>query len=167
MNYQLRKALPEDLPAVCLIFQRAVEAMNAQNISQWDEVYPNREVLLQDILQENMYVVTDEEGDICAVFTINREYDPVYANGGWHYKGPDFAILHRLCVDPARQNRGIGGQTLRLLEDLLRGRGYASLRLDAFSLNPFALRMYENAGYTKTGKVNFRKGLFFLYEKIL
>jgi predicted GNAT family acetyltransferase len=37
--------------------------------------------------------------------------------------------------------------------------------LDAFSLNPFALRLYEKIGYVRVGEANWRKGLFYLYEK--
>ncbi len=50
---------------------------------------------------------------------------------------------------------------------MLRDRGIESVRLDAFSLNPYALRMYEGLGYKKVGEANWRKGLFYLFEKNL
>ena len=33
--------------------------------------------------------------------------------------------------------------------------------------NPFATKMYEKIGYEKTGSAEWRKGLFYLYEKKL
>ncbi len=167
MNYTVRNADRADLETVVSIFTRAIDLMQTQNIPQWDAIYPNRAVLSDDILHRNMYAVVDKADVILAVFVINQDSDPAYAAGNWSYQGDRYAVLHRLCVDPARQNRGIGSKTLPLIEALLRDLGYVSIRLDAFSLNPYSLRMYNKAGYTKVGEVQFRKGLFFLYEKVL
>lgn len=54
---------------------------------------------------------------------------------------------------------------MELIESIIQSKGIETIRLDAFSQNPIALRMYENLGYKKVGEVNFRKGLFYLYEK--
>lgn len=42
-----------------------------------------------------------------------------------------------------------------------------SIRLDVFTQNPFALRLYEKTGYRKTGTADWRKGKFILMEKVL
>jgi len=52
-------------------------------------------------------------------------------------------------------------------EGVLINMGIKSVRLDTFSENPAALRLYEKLGYKNTGRVNFRKGLFYLFEKSL
>jgi hypothetical protein len=54
-----------------------------------------------------------------------------------------------------------------MIEELLRKEGIQSIRLDAFSLNPYALKMYGALGYQKVGETNWRKGLFYLLEKKL
>jgi ribosomal protein S18 acetylase RimI-like enzyme len=54
-----------------------------------------------------------------------------------------------------------------MIEELLREKGVESIRLDAFSLNPVALGMYNRLGYKKVGEVIWRKGLFYLFEKKL
>ena len=54
---------------------------------------------------------------------------------------------------------------MQLIEDILRTRGIETIRLDAFSLNPIALKMYEKLGYQRVGEVTWRKGLFYLFEK--
>ena len=53
------------------------------------------------------------------------------------------------------------------VEAWARERGYRDIRLDAFSLNPQALRMYDRLGYAKRGEAVWRKGLFYLMEKQL
>ena len=53
------------------------------------------------------------------------------------------------------------------LEQSVLDRGLRAIRLDAFSLNPAALKLYESRGYERAGEIQFRKGLFYLYEKRL
>lgn len=165
-NLKVLKAKIEDLPEVLSMFQNAIQYMNKNNIPQWDEHYPNEEVLKEDIEKNELYIV--KMGDIIAsVFVINSEYDDDYEYGNWTYKGESYVILHRLCVNVKVQNQGIGTKTLSIIEKMIKDNNIKSIRLDAFSKNPYALRMYENNNYKRVGEVNFRKGLFYLYEKIL
>jgi RimJ/RimL family protein N-acetyltransferase len=41
------------------------------------------------------------------------------------------------------------------------------MRLDAFSENPRALRVYDRDGYRRAGQVRLRKGTFICFEKAL
>lgn len=76
-------------------------------------------------------------------------------------------MIHRLCVNPAFQKQGIAKKTLAYIESELRTEGIASIRLDAFSENPYALALYEHAGYQRVGHADWRKGRFYLYERII
>nr|WP_245251526.1 GNAT family N-acetyltransferase [Paenibacillus turicensis] len=102
---------------------------------------------------------------IACAFVLNSNYDEEYINGDWKYGNESFSIVHRLCVNPDFQNQGIGTRSMVLIEKMLRKNGIKSIRLDAFSLNPSALRLYEKIGYVRVGEANWRKGLFYLYEK--
>lgn len=165
-NLIVLKAKIADLPVVLTLFQEAIDYMNNNNIPQWDEYYPNEEVLKEDIQKNELYIVKLEE-IIVSVFVINSDYDSDYKYGNWTYKGKSYVILHRLCVNVKYQNQGIGTKTLSLIEKVLKDNNIKAIRLDAFSKNPYALRMYENNDYKRVGEANFRKGLFYLYEKIL
>ena len=44
---------------------------------------------------------------------------------------------------------------------------YTSVRLDVYSENPYALRLYQGNGYMKRGYADWRKGRFFMMEKQL
>ncbi|HAK41980.1 MAG TPA: GNAT family N-acetyltransferase, partial [Clostridium sp.] len=116
-------------------------------------------ILMQDILKNQMFL-GEIDSKIASIFVLNQEYDEEYNNMNWQYKDMSFFIIHRLCVNPKFQNQRIGTKTMLLIEELLRSEGIETIRLDAFSLNPFALKMYEKLGYTKVGEVNWRKGLF-------
>lgn len=90
-----------------------------------------------------------------------------YAQINWTFSAQRVAALHRLCVCPKEQGKGIGKKTVLLAQHMLVNEGIHMVRLDAFAGNPAALRLYEGMGYRHAGSVNFRKGLFFCYEKQL
>ncbi len=162
----IRKACLNDLDIVVQLFNNAIQNMNDNNIPQWDEMYPNKEILEEDILNQEMIVgvIGDE---IVSAAVINEDYDEEYNDARWNYPDASFIVIHRFCVNPTCQNQGIGTKTLRSVEEYVHNQEIQSIRLDAFSLNPKALHMYEKAGYVKTGEANWRKGLFYLYEKKL
>ena len=99
------------------------------------------------------------------MYVLNQECDNAYKNGKWKYEDEPFYVVHRLCVDPAFQNKGIAKSTLLHIEKQLKEIGIHVIRLDVFSNNPFALRLYNSLGYSKVGHADWRKGRFFLMEK--
>lgn len=163
---EFRTAVPADLSRVSEIYRAAARFMDEEGIPQWDELYPSEEDLREDILRSEMTLGLEDGTPVCA-FTLNRECDPEYSDGVWSYFGPDFCVLHRLCVDPAYQHRGIASQAMDYLEKKLREKGCRALRLDVFSQNPYALRLYAKHGFQKTGQVRWRKGIFYFNEKVL
>ena len=76
-------------------------------------------------------------------------------------------MLHRLCVNPELQGRGLARQAMARMEKNALDKGFDSVRLDVFSQNLHAQRLYEKLGYRRTGEVRFRKGIFHLLEKAL
>ena len=56
---------------------------------------------------------------------------------------------------------------MNFAEDRARELGYCAIRLDAFTKNPRALRLYQTLGYHDAGGVTLRKGPFRCFEKRL
>lgn len=166
MEASFRKALIEDFKEISALYHAAVEKLIESRIYQWDEIYPDDEVLLEDILHGEMYLLISE-GSIASCVVLNEEQDRLYLTGSWRFTEGRVAVIHRLCVHPGFQSGGIGKKTVRLTEELAKENGYDIIRLDAFSQNNPAGNMYKNLGYTKAGEVSFRKGLFYLMEKAL
>ncbi len=161
-----RKAVPSDLPDILRVFRTAIRDMDDRGIHQWDEIYPSKSILQEDIERKELYVGASD-GRIAAAFTLNATHDREYETGRWQYAGLRYAVVHRLCVDPAYQGCGIGMKSMEIIENICRSEGIEAIRLDAFSQNPAALRLYKKLGYERAGEVTFRKGLFFLFEKRL
>lgn len=94
-------------------------------------------------------------------YIMNMYTNPEYQAGKWQYCGEKAGILHRLCVSPKAQHHGVGKAVLAHIEQQLRDMGVTSVRLDVFSENPYAIRLYEHNGYVQRGHVDWRKGRFF------
>lgn len=163
---QYRPGTKEDLHEICILFEKAIDLMEQQGIHQWDDIYPAKEVFLNDIEKNTLYVATEND-KIIAVYVLNQECDEEYHQCEWNNPDESACIIHRLCVSSDFQNKGIGSKVLSHIENQIKDMGYTSIRLDVFSENPYALRLYEKNGYEKRGYADWRKGRFYLMEKTL
>ena len=164
MNYC--KADISQLDEIFSLYQKAIIIMENDGIHQWDEIYPDKAVLEEDINKNQMYIgIKDQKIAVC--FVLSEECDEEYKNGKWEYPEARFTVIHRLCVNPDFQKQGIATQTMEYLERLCKSEGYDSIRLDCFTENPYSRKLYEKAGYSVVGYADWRKGRFELREKKL
>ncbi len=162
------KVLNEDyLTDVMTIIKEVIIHMNEQGIDQWDEVYPNIEIITQDLKEKCAYGYFDND-ELSGYVAINKTYPPPYDKFKWKVNNGEFLVVHRLMIKPDKQGKGIAKQLMSFAEEFIRGNGYKAIRLDAFSLNPVAISLYEHIGYSKVGSGASRKGgLCYFYEKVL
>ena len=160
------KANTNQINEVFSVFSAAIINMEKQEIHQWDEIYPDKEIIAEDIARNQMYIgKIDNKITVC--FVLSEEYDEEYKNGKWQWPDARFCVIHRLCVSPDFQNQGIAAETLNYIEKLCKSQGYDSIRLDCFTENPYSRKLYDKAGYSVVGYADWRKGRFELREKIL
>lgn len=166
VEIKFRSGTAADTDEIMQLIRSAVKHMDETGISQWDEIYPARSDIEADIAAETLFVGT-VDGRIAVIYVLNHQYDDGYKNGAWRQPDVPYIVLHRLCVSPDFQNMGIAARTLSQLEAQARKSGYGAVRLDAFTRNPYALRLYEKDGFLAVGTAMFRKGEFYLMEKYL
>ena len=159
-------ACRDHLLEIVSLFDAAKKHMDANGIYQWDAIYPDRQILSEDIEQGILQIGTID-GQIAVVFVLEECAEADYEEADWSAHADRIIVLHRLCVHPAFQGKGIARGAMDYLERRVSERGISTIRLDAFSQNPAALKLYESRGYEKAGEIVYRKGLFFLYEKKL
>jgi mannose-6-phosphate isomerase len=165
MSLHPRKAVENDIPALCRIFGACIRDMDDRGLDQWRwEVYPSEAVLTEDVQKQTLYLM-EEDGEILAAFTINEEQHPLYLTLHWHF-GVRPAVLHRLVVNPSRQHKGLGREAMAHAVRLAREMGYDCLRLDTYLKNTRAMALYEGIPMRKVGQVKFdhRTTLFQCYE---
>lgn len=164
MKYQFRLAEVSELNMIIELYSGSIKHLAEQEINQWDEIYPNEKVLAGDIMNREMYVLT-EGSRILSCVVLNEAQDIEYRTGAWRYVEGRIMVIHRLCVNHEFQGCGLGRTTMEYAERQIKAAGYSSIRLDAFSDNYISRNLYEKLGYTYAGIVTFRKGLFYLMEK--
>lgn len=166
MTQTFRLAAPEDFSDVTDLFKKAIVHMNEQGIHQWDELYPTAQDLRADIDCRQMHLLIIGK-QLASAVVLNEFQQSEYLDGQWQETAGRPAVVHRLCVHPACWGQGLATKTMELSHEILMIAGYSSVRLDAFSLNPSALKLYARLGYRNAGTIMLRKGLFYLFEKQL
>lgn len=164
MEITFTLARESDLPAIWELYQAGIRGLRDHGILQWDERYPDQDILREDVSKGEMYLGW-QSGKLVGAYVLNQECDPQYESGSWKYPQEPFQVVHRLCVHPLYQGQGIARQIMEHIEETVRAAGIRVMRLDVFSCNPRALALYENLGYCRRGYADWRMGRFYLMEK--
>lgn len=162
------KATEKHLQGIMSLCKDCSQNMMNNSIDQWDDIYPNREIFLNDISNESLFlVVSDDQEEIMACIVLNDYQDPEYREIKWKHDREKTAVIHRLMVHPKHEGKGIARDLVKYVEILAKENKYCAIRLDVFSKNLRAVNFYKKLGYEVAGEVLFRKGQFFCFEKLL
>jgi len=159
-------ASEDDIDRVMVLVAACIAAMRAADIEQWDDIYPDRQTMLQDAQDRTLYLAS-VDGELVGTLVVNDWQNPEYSEVPWTISAARVAVVHRLMIDPKHQGKGAARELMRFAEERARGLGFGVVRLDAFSKNPRALHLYQRLGYHDAGSVTFRKGVFRCFEKAL
>lgn len=146
------------------LIAKVIIGLKQADIHMWDEVYPNAQIIQEDITSGSAYGYIDDDS-LIGYMAMNETYSPEYNQVDWLCKSDKNLIIHRLCVMPSFQGKSIGKKLMQFSEDYAKQHHYNSIRLDAFSMNTHSLAFYEKLGYANVGSVQFRKGQFYCFEK--
>ena len=167
MNLQFRKATLQEIPQIWEILQKATQRRKEDGSNQWQDGYPNPEVVKADIEKETGFVLT--EGEIlvgyCAVL-INDE--PAYAGieGKW-LSNEDFVVVHRIAIAQNYLGKGLAKEMMKFVEEFAIKNNIYSVKADTNFDNLAMMKSFEKAGYVYCGEVFFRGSARRAYEKVL
>tara|TARA_B100000945_G_C20115355_1_gene472271 strand:- start:91 stop:594 length:504 start_codon:yes stop_codon:yes gene_type:complete len=164
----IRKARQNDLKNIMQMFKSCVSGMIKNNIDQWDESYPNLEIIKNDLRAETFYIA-EINSKIVGGVNIDRIQDPTYLDIDWRDKTNQFLVVHRLAVKEDEWGKGIGKSLMYFAEGLVLKMGLKSIRLDTYSGNPKAMQFYLQLGYSELGKIDLKpnKEKYHCFEKIV
>ena len=152
---EITQATPRDIPAVWRLVCACRDNLRYRGIHQWDELYPNERIVIDDVNSRSVYVM--QQSNVCvAAVTLNEQQDPAWQHIQWA-GGEPALVIHRLCVLPEHQGAGNAARLMDFAEARAAQFGYAGIRLDAYSGNPAAVGLYERRGYRKAGQVNYSR----------
>jgi GNAT superfamily N-acetyltransferase len=145
----------DQLDEILEIYRHATRKMNEQGITQWADDYPSEELVKDDIQKRNLYALLDEER-VAAVVVLDQEYEDAYEKVSWSDQSGRFLVVHRLCVNPAIQGRGVSRILMGEIERFAKEHGYTSIRLDTQIKNEKAMRLYMVNEYEQKGIIYLR-----------
>ncbi|HHY64926.1 MAG TPA: GNAT family N-acetyltransferase [Clostridiaceae bacterium] len=164
-----RKAVENDLDSIYGLIKQAREYFRQNGIDQWQDNYPNPDIVMEDIKNEECYVVENDDGIIATVvlsFRGEKSYDKIY-EGKW-LSDNDYAVIHRIAVDSRHKGKRISSFIVSRLEDMCLEKNVFSIRVDTHRDNKSMLKMLSNNGYTYCGIIYLETGSERLaFEKIL
>ncbi len=167
MEYTFRQATSADIDKIWEILQGAIARRKADGSQQWQDGYPNPEVVSTDIKKGCGFVL--QVDDVVIGYTallINDE--PAYAHieGKW-LTNSDFVVFHRVAIDEAQIGKGLSKLMLSFIEAYAQKNGINSVKADTNFDNAAMLKIFERAGYQYCGEVFFRGAARKAFEKVL
>ena len=167
MNYDFRKASASDVPQIWEIIQQAIVRRKNDGSEQWQDGYPNEDVIKQDITKGIGYVLIDDNivaGYAAILFNDEPAYEQL--KGTWLTNG-DFAVVHRVAISDDYLGKGLAQKIFLFTEDLAKGNNIFSIKVDTNFDNIPMLKILEKLGYTYCGEVTFRGSFRKAFEKTL
>lgn len=163
----IRLANQNDIQHILYLMHEAKAFLASQNIDQWQNEYPSKTDILQDLEQKNGYVVCDDTeivGYVCISFDEEHCYNKI--NGNW-LSNQKYATLHRVAVQNQKKGKGLAGKMFCFAEQICKKKGIKSIRIDTEKRNQLMQRAIEKQGFMYCGVVYLDGGERIAFEKLL
>lgn len=167
MKYTFRKATESEIPQIWEILKQAIARRKADGSKQWQDGYPNPDVVKKDLERGIGYVLTDDETLIgYSAVLINDE--PAYSEleGEWLTNG-DFVVVHRVAISDSHLGKGLSKTILKHIEEFAIQNEIYSIKIDTNFDNMAMLKIVDQIGYKYCGEVYFRGSARRAFEKVL
>ena len=149
---EIRKALPEDMPEILKIYDRARAFMRETgNPNQWGNHNPPVSVLEKDVGAGQLYLLEDG-AVICGVFAFIIGEDPTYLtiDGAWH-SNREYGTIHRIAASGNR--KGIFSACIQFCEKKI-----GHLRIDTHEDNRIMQHVIVKHGFKPCGMIYLADG---------
>lgn len=159
--------MPEDVPAIMTLVEAAVRRLAAMGVDQWQDGYPNRGRIEQDVAEGIGYVIEEADRVVAygaVIFTGEEAYRAI--DGRWLTDEENYVVVHRMCVAEEVVGHGFGRRFMEAAEQLSRGR-VQSFRVDTHADNRVMQSLLPRLGFTRCGIIYFESRHLVAFEKIL
>ncbi|EHI70311.1 N-acetyltransferase family protein [Streptococcus ictaluri] len=162
---QIRLATPDDLSEIMLMIAHAKEQIAAYGSDQWQNGYPNDQVILEDILTSRAFVGQDQMGHLLAytavIYGNETAYNAIY-EGQWQNDNQQYVTFHRIVVAKNYQGQGLAQL---FLQGLIEDSKHWDFRCDTHEKNVAMQALLMKLGYAYCGKVPL-DGVRLAYQKL-
>lgn len=149
----IRKTGRGEISRVLEILSEGRAAIARLGIDQWQDGYPDREVIEGDV-ERGISHVLELDGVIegTAVLMTDREptYDEIF-EGEWLTNGDNYFTIHRIALGDRLRGKGAASFVIDTAASMAREAGCASVRVDTHEGNVAMRRMLEKNGFRYCG----------------
>lgn len=169
---EIKRTNREDIDTLMPIFEEARKTIASLGIDQWQNGYPSRQVIQEDVKLMQSYFVTSD-GETVGTFALIEDGEPTYDrifDGAWLSgdKKDTYFAIHRVAISVKCRGKGISTQIIDYCAEKARKSGKISLRIDTHEGNIVMRKMLERHGFICCGKIFLSDGEpRVAYEKML
>jgi len=150
----LRKTTMNDIPTVMEIIEQGKAYLKSNGIDQWQNGYPNEDVIKEDITNGYGYVLESADkviGTVALSFDGEPWYDDI-TDGEWLTNG-EFLVIHRLAVSPDVRGTNVASEVIKQAEQLCAQHGVNSIKIDTHEDNIIMQKFVKKNGFGYCGMV--------------
>ncbi|MGL4362879.1 MAG: GNAT family N-acetyltransferase [Cellulosilyticaceae bacterium] len=165
----VRKANDSDKQSIVAIIEEAKKLLKSKNIDQWQNGYPNEEIIEEDIKSSKLYVI-EEDNKVIATLTMSyndeKTYDSIY-EGQWQYNDY-YGVCHRVAVKDGYRSKNVATSFFEKIHDIAKKEGAISMRIDTHPQNLSMQKTLNKIGYKYCGIIFVKDNdMRWAYEKLL
>lgn len=132
-----------DLDDICNLYKKVIKT----TFTTWDENYPSKNLLIDDILNKNLYVLKHKKTIIAVSFLGTKEEN----KENWEIDLKRPMGVARICVDPNLQGKGVGSFFMECLINKSKKLGADGMHFHVEITNIAAQKMYQKCGFINCG----------------
>lgn len=163
------KAKLDNIESIITVINHGQEFLKEQGVNQWQNNYPNEQIIKTDIDKGYAYIVEEKNqivGTVALSFDGEITYDQIY-DGEW-LTDYDYCVIHRMAIHRDKRGRGISVFMMNSIELLCRSRGIKSIKVDTHRNNIPMQQYLKRCGFKYCGIIYLLDGDERLaFEKIL
>ena len=168
----IRNSTIDDAQSISALFDEARKTIASLGIDQWQNGYPSKEIIIEDIRLNRSYCVKNDE-HLCGTFALLDDGEPTYDkifDGEWlsGNEATDYVAIHRVAISVSMRGKGISTSIINYAEDFARTLNRRSLRIDTHEGNVVMRKMLEKHSFEYCGIIYLLDGdKRVAYEKLI
>lgn len=150
-----------DIPIILKIIRSAKRFLKSQGVDQWQNNYPNRQSIIQDIDKGASYVLIDNRqiaGTASLIPGIDKSY--LHVDKGHWINGPTakYITIHRVAVSNQFRGEGLSRLLMSNLISLAVEKDFRDVRIDTHPDNLGMQHVIAANGFQKRGIIHTLEG---------
>lgn len=151
----IRKATENDILKIAKTYDELlIYEKENENHSNWQlGIYPTIKVPELRVPLGEMYVLENENNEICASMILNQVQAKEYSTIPWKYLADDdnLLVIHTLCIPPQEAGKGYGTKMIDYAKNFAKDLNYPVIRIDTYAYNEPAKSLYQKNGFRIAG----------------